>query len=81
LFGDMLVKVDGQEKNLKAGDMLTVERNMPHSFVSTNGCVFEEISTTHYKNDSFYEDEKVVANKERKTEMTFWSDWLVKEVC
>ena len=30
-----------------------------HKFSTVNGVVFEEISTTHYKNDSFYEDENI----------------------
>ncbi|MFH1387613.1 MAG: N-acetylneuraminate synthase family protein [bacterium] len=80
LYGDMDVKVEGEEQGLKAGDMLTVERKVDHSFSSKQGCVFEEVSTTHFKNDSFYEDEAVGKNKDRKTNMTFWSDWLTKPV-
>jgi len=80
LYGDMDVVVGNEEKALKPGDMLTVEREVNHCFSSRQGCVFEEVSTTHYKNDSFYEDESVVNNKDRKTAMTFWSDWLAKSV-
>ena len=41
---------------------------MVHSFSSKDGCVFEEISTTHYKDDSYYEEnEKLVTP--RKTEI------------
>ncbi|MBU0502556.1 MAG: N-acetylneuraminate synthase family protein, partial [Candidatus Margulisbacteria bacterium] len=81
LYGDMEVKIGDETKSLKAGDMLTVEREVNHGFSSETGCVFEEVSTTHYKNDSFYEDQRVVANDNRKTEMTFWSDLLVKDIC
>lgn len=80
LYGDMEVNVDREEKLLKAGDIQVVERNVNHNFSSKNGCIFEEISTTHYKDDSFYEDEEVVKNKYRKTQMTFWSDWLYKDI-
>jgi len=80
LYGDMEVNIGGEEKIMNAGDMLTVERQVNHSFSSKTGCVFEEVSTTHYKNDSFYEDQAVVNNKDRKTAMTFWSDWLTKPV-
>ena len=80
LYGSMQVNLDGEKKSLKAGDMLTVERKANHSFSSENGCIFEEVSTTHYKNDSFYEDEEVTKNKDRKTQMTFWLDWLYKDV-
>lgn len=80
LYGDMNVKVEGEEKMLKEGGMLTIERKVNHSFSSENGCIFEEVSTTHYKNDSFYEDENVARNKNRKTYMTFWADWLYKDI-
>lgn len=80
LYGDVKVNVGGKENSLKAGDMLTVERSVNHSFSSLGGCVFEEVSTTHYQNDSFYEDKTITKNQDRKTTMTFWSDWLTKPV-
>lgn len=80
LYGDMTVNLNGEEKNCKAGDMVIVEREIRHSFSSANGAIFEEISTTHYKDDSFYDDSNVINNKNRKTAMTFWSDWLLKPV-
>ena len=78
LYGDMSVSVDGQEKKCKVGDMIIVERGVKHNFSSANGAIFEEISTTHYKDDSFYEDQSIMTNKDRKTALTFWSDWLSK---
>lgn len=80
LFGDMFVHLDGQERECKAGDMVIVERDKKHSFRSENGAIFEEISTTHYKDDSFYDDVSVINNKNRKTALTFWADWLFKEI-
>ncbi len=80
LHGEMNLTVGGEEKLLLAGDMQTVERMVPHNFSSEKGCVFEEISTRHYKDDSFYEDKEITENKNRKTEMTFWSDWLNEEL-
>ena len=54
--------------------MMKIERGVPHSFTSKDGCVFEEVSTTHVKNDSYYEDERI--NKmdlmERKTILRDW---------
>lgn len=67
LYGSMQIRLDGEEKEMKKGDLLTVERRIPHGFASKEGCVFEEISTTHYKEDSFYEDEQILENPERKT--------------
>jgi len=80
LYGSMDVVVGQESKLLKAGDMLTVERGVNHNFSSQEGVIFEEVSTTHYKNDSFYEDERITNNKDRKTEMTFRSDWLYKAI-
>jgi sialic acid synthase SpsE/quercetin dioxygenase-like cupin family protein len=80
LYGDMHVNLNGRERVCKAGDMTVVERGAKHSFSSEHGAIFEEISTTHYKNDSYYEDESVLNNKNRKTSITFWSDWLSKTI-
>ena len=41
-------------------------------FSSKNGAVFEEVSTTHYKNDSFYDDQKIMESTNRKTQMTLF---------
>ena len=43
-------------------------------FSSKNGAIIEEISSTHYVNDSFYSDESINANKNRKTILTDWLD-------
>lgn len=80
LYGDLKIKLDNEERLLKAGDILTVKRMVKHSFSSKEGCIFEEVSTTHYKDDSFYEDVEIVNNKYRKTQMTFWSIWLYEEL-
>ena len=80
LYGSMDVTIADENKSLKAGDMLTVERKVRHNFATKEGVIFEEVSTTHYKNDSFYEDGDVIKNKDRKTELTFRSDWLYKEI-
>jgi len=45
----------------------------PHSFSSPDGAVFEEISSTHYVNDSFYTDESINDNPDRKTKISVWS--------
>jgi len=72
LYGDAVFVIGDKTVEAKAGDILTLERGTPHSFFSVNGCVFEEISTTHYPNDSFYEDEAISKNKNRKTVLTYW---------
>lgn len=80
LYGKMNVTIGKEIKSLEAGDILTVEREVNHDFSSQEGVIFEEVSTTHYKDDSFYEDQKIVNNKDRKTELTFKSDWLYKGI-
>ena len=74
LYGDLEVVVDGEEREMNPGDIQTVLRGQMHSFSSRTGAVFEEISTTHVKNDSYYED-PVIAKKdlmERKTKVYKW---------
>lgn len=80
LYGTLSLTVNGVTKSFNAGEMTVVERGQKHSFKSENGAIFEEVSTTHYKNDSFYDDESIMKNTHRKTEMTFWSDWLTGEI-
>jgi len=80
LYGDVTIALEGVEKAYRPGDMAVIERNVKHSFRSQGGAVFEEVSTTHFKGDSYYDDPAVTANTNRKTEMTFWSDWLTKPV-
>lgn len=80
LHGDMHVCLDGKEVDLEKGELLTVERGQKHSFSSKRGVIFEEVSTTHYKQDSFYEEDSVHNNPDRKTLLTFRAQWLEKEI-
>jgi sialic acid synthase SpsE/mannose-6-phosphate isomerase-like protein (cupin superfamily) len=70
LNGELFVTLNGKKHKLGKGDVMTVERGAAHSFYSDKGCVFEEISTTHYKDDSYYEDMDSFVNP-RKTEVHF----------
>ena len=70
------MNVAGNTIRNKNGELIVVERKKRHSFGSETGAVIEEISTTHYKDDSFYDDAFISNNKNRKTGLTFWSDWL-----
>ena len=56
LHGEVDLSLDGNERVLSAGDVITIERGMQHDFGSRSGAVIEEISTTHYGEDSFYID-------------------------
>src|SRR3989338_1876882 len=72
LYGNVIFELDGVKQEAGAGDIVVLEKGVKHSFRSENGVIFEEISTTHYKDDSFYEDEEIVKNKNRKTALTYW---------
>ena len=69
LEGDLSVTVDGKLTEMTKGDILTIERNRKHSFISHQGAIFEEISTEHRSDDSFYTDEKITSNKNRKSKI------------
>ena len=56
LYGSIHLILDGKETILSKGDVMTVERGVKHSFFTDEGCIFEEVSTTHYTDDSIYED-------------------------
>jgi N-acetylneuraminate synthase len=45
-----------------------------HKFHTLDGAIFEEVSTTHYNEDSFYEDERIerLPRETRKTAMPNW---------
>lgn len=74
LYGDLNCVLDKVETKLKPGDLTVVLRNQIHSFSSNNGAVFEEISTTHKKGDSYYIDSTVAKLDliQRKTVIEEW---------
>ena len=72
LSGDITFTLDGKKHEAKPGEVVVVERGVDHSFTSPSGAILEEISTALYKEDSFYDDEEVMKNKNRKTALTFW---------
>jgi sialic acid synthase SpsE/quercetin dioxygenase-like cupin family protein len=59
LAGELEIDVDDQVTVLKAGDSLTIQRGKMHGFRTPTGMILEEISTTHIKGDSLYEDGKI----------------------
>lgn len=79
LSGEMELVLNGEKQTLLAGDMATVGRGMKHSFRTDSGVVFEEISTTDYKDDSFYDDETIRLNTNRKTNLLFRAEWINAE--
>ena len=72
LFGELKLSLNGVPKIYKQGDVINIEPKVRHSFVSVKGAVIEEISSTHFANDSFYTDDSINKNLNRKTILTYW---------
>ena len=56
LHGDCILNMNGKDLPLEKGRPKVIYRGVEHSFRSENGCVIEEVSTTHVLNDSKYQD-------------------------
>ncbi|MFT5465686.1 MAG: sialic acid synthase SpsE/mannose-6-phosphate isomerase-like protein (cupin superfamily) [Verrucomicrobiales bacterium] len=59
LHGDIEVELDGERHTMEIGDTLLIKPGAWHKFHTLHGAIFEEVSTTHYNDDSFYEDERI----------------------
>ena len=69
LHGVLHVSVEGHVRALQPGETCLVQPGVWHSFWTDTSCVFEEISTTHFNNDSYYKDKRInkMDRSERKT--------------
>lgn len=72
LHGHLTLWLDGVQREAGRGDVITVQRGVKHKFFSPDGVVFEEISSTHFTDDSIYTDPAIAANTHRKTLLTHW---------
>jgi N-acetylneuraminate synthase len=74
LYGILETEIDGHRRTLHPGETALVQPGVWHRFWTETGCVFEEVSTTHYNNDSFYNDRRIneMAREERKTVAEHW---------
>jgi N-acetylneuraminate synthase len=74
LYGDLEVEVEGKQTKLSVGDMILVHPSQWHKFHTLDGAIFEEISTTHHNDDSFYEDGRIAltSREKRKTVVDNW---------
>jgi sialic acid synthase SpsE len=74
LHGAVELSLNGEPQFFEKGDVITIEPGVRHKFKTLGGCVIEEVSSTHYKSDSYYTDETIGNNKNRKTFITHWMD-------
>jgi sialic acid synthase SpsE/quercetin dioxygenase-like cupin family protein len=72
LHGELRLRLDDEEKVCGPGSVVTIAPGVRHAFESATGAVFEEISSTHFANDSFYTDEAINKNPNRKTLLRYW---------
>jgi sialic acid synthase SpsE/quercetin dioxygenase-like cupin family protein len=74
LYGELHISIDGHIKTLKPGETCLVLPGVWHSFWTDTGAVIEEVSTTHYNNDSVYKDKAIqrLQRHERKTVVDHW---------
>jgi len=79
LWGELKCVVDGHQHTLLPGDTALVLPGVWHHFWSDTGCVFEEVSTTHFSNDSVYRDNNInkMALEERKTIVDHWGTYQI----
>ncbi len=81
LYGKLHVEVEDRLKVLRPGDTLLVLPGVWHRFWSEEGCVFEEISTTHFANDSVYRDDAInrLTTAKRKTIVDHWGRFQIND--
>jgi N-acetylneuraminate synthase len=74
LYGELHSNIDGHTRVLRPGDTALVMPGVWHNFWSETGCVFEEVSTTHYNNDSVYRIPAInkMDRLERKSIVNHW---------
>lgn len=72
LHGELMLRLDDEIRTCRPGAVVTIAPGVRHAFESVGGAVFEEISSTHFADDSFYTDSKITENKNRKTVLRYW---------
>jgi sialic acid synthase SpsE/quercetin dioxygenase-like cupin family protein len=81
LYGTLHVQVEDRLKLLRPGDTLLILPGVWHRFWSEHGCVFEELSTTHFANDSVYRDDAInkLTKEQRKTVVDHWGRFQISD--
>jgi len=81
LSGELDTEIDGIKRKITAGEQVLIQPGVWHSFSTEKGVIFEELSTTHFDNDSFYKDKSInkIPRKSRKTYVDHWGRFLLDE--
>ncbi|MDZ4405793.1 N-acetylneuraminate synthase family protein [Prosthecobacter sp.] len=74
LAGQLELVLEGRLRVLYPGDLYLIPQGAWHSFSSKTGVIFEEVSTTHHNDDSFYED-KLINERGRDFRKTVVKQW------
>ena len=74
LYGKIKLELNGKARICTPGDVVTILPKVRHTFSSEYGAVIEEISSSHYQEDSYYTDPKIMKNKNRKTLLSYWME-------
>ncbi|MCA3245015.1 MAG: N-acetylneuraminate synthase family protein [Azospirillum sp.] len=79
LAGELISEVDGRVRRLGPGETALVLPGVWHRFWSEGGAVVEELSTTHYNDDSVYQDPAIQAltRAQRKTVVDHWGRYQI----
>jgi sialic acid synthase SpsE/mannose-6-phosphate isomerase-like protein (cupin superfamily) len=72
ISGDLKLTVDNKDYNLSRGSIYVIERGSVHEMTTENGCIIEELSTTHIPDDSYSLDNDINNNKNRKFIVNYW---------
>ncbi len=75
ISGKLILTLNGKRKVLYPGDIIDIRKNSKHKFkAGPQGCIFDEISTTSIKTDSYYSNLKIkkMERLERKTTVNSW---------
>ena len=74
LHGEISLTLDGRDLEQKANDVVVIPKGVRHGFSTRAGAVIEEVSSYYTQDDSFYTDQVIHDNPNRKTYVTHWMD-------
>ena len=74
VYGDLTLTINDKDIKMGLGEIITIEKGSIHKFSSKTGSIVEEISDTHSTDDSYYIDDKISQNKNRKTIINFYKN-------